>query len=75
MNVEKIKVCWNCQKIYPFRRKTSHYCCDVCRVQDNIKRSDEINTAILKLKAKQFADRAVDSHWILKDYKEKNAKK
>lgn len=75
MNEERIRVCWHCQKIYRFERKTSRYCSDICRVKDNNIRAEEIRIAIYKLELNQKAERAIRSHHILMDYKKQMGNK
>lgn len=71
MNEQNIKVCWFCQSIYTFERKTSRYCSDTCRVKDNNICNKEIEDAIFALKMKQETERKIKSGRIFIDYMEK----
>ena len=75
MNDEKIRVCWNCFQIYHYERRTSRYCCDSCRVQDNNKRAEEIRLAVFKLELEQKNERMLKSFNVLMDYKDMLAEK
>lgn len=70
---EKIRVCWNCFQIYHYVRRTSRYCSDICRVQDNNKRAEEMKLAVYKLELDQKFERMAKSFNILTEYRDKLA--
>jgi hypothetical protein len=71
MSEEKLRVCWNCYKVYQYSRNTSRYHNDTCRVQDHTARTEEIRLAVFKLELDQKSERINKAYHILSEYKEK----